>query len=361
MEIINQQQKFTQILTFLSLNENSAMSGPLKMFNNKITHLANLIANGDAINKSWTESNFLKLSGGTMSGALAMGNNKITGLAPATANGNAVDFEIFNKYVPSGFKNHNLNFNFNGRVLYNISQVVSLVEAITLQTANSKYLWTTGRKAMTGDLSMGNNKITNLADPQSDKDDVNLKTLNTHVIKPSDHTNRFAYLMDPKNGLLQWTDLLSDSIALNSIGDLETTSGNYHTYNKKVIYTSIKKNSEGGYKWKLAIQCFPLQKDKEYTLCSEILTTDYQLWHKSVITVDTTTSQGVTAKRWNVHKFTHEYKTSPNHTEFMYYHKVVVVFSKTASSTPYFLHVENALRKWDLIWEFTQLISINIT
>ena len=124
---------------------------------------------------------------------------------------------------------------------------------------------------------------------------------------------------------------------------------------KKVIYASIKKNSEGGYKWKLAIQCFPLQKDKEYTLCSEILTTDYQLWHKSVI------SQRVTAKRWHVNKFTHEYKTSSNHTEFMYYHKVVVVFSKTASSTPYFLHVENTLRMWDLIWEFTQLILINIT
>ena len=41
--------------------------------------------------------------------------------------------------------------------------------------------------------------------------------------------------MDPTNGLSQWTDLLTNSIALNSIGDLETTSGNYHTYNKKVI------------------------------------------------------------------------------------------------------------------------------
>ena len=39
--------------------------------------------------------------------------------------------------------------------------------------------------------------------------------------------------MDPTNGLLQWTDVLTNSIALNSIGDLETTSGNYHTYNKK--------------------------------------------------------------------------------------------------------------------------------
>ena len=115
--------------------------------------------------------------------------------------------------------------------------------------------------------------------------------------------------MDPTNGLLQWTDLLTDSIALNSIGDLETT-GNSHTYNKRVINTSPppkKKNSEGGYKWRLAIQCYPLQKDKEYTLCLEILTTNYQLWLKSVITVDTTTSQGVTVKKWHVNKYSHEY------------------------------------------------------
>ena len=167
--------------------------------------------------------------------------------------------------------------------------------------------------------------------------------MNSYVHKPSDHTNRFAYLINPTNGLLQQTDLLSDSIALNSIGDLNTSSGNYHTYNKKVIYASIRKNLEGGYKWKLAIHCFPLQKDKKYILCLEILTTDYQLCHKSVITVDTTTSQGITVKRWHVNKFSHEYKRSSNQTEFMYYHKVVVVFSKTASSTPYFLHVENTM------------------
>ena len=96
---------------------------------------------------------------------------------------------------------------------------------------------------------MGNNNITSLADPSDATDGVNLRTLNKYNIKPSDHTNRFAYLMDPTNGLLQWTDLLTDSIALNSIGDLEATSGNYHSYNKKAIFASIKKNSEGGYKW----------------------------------------------------------------------------------------------------------------
>ena len=47
-----------------------------------------------------------------------------------------------------------------------------------------------------------------------------------HLITPTDsHT-----FMNPTNGLLQWTDLLSVRIALNSIGDLNTTSGNYHTY-----------------------------------------------------------------------------------------------------------------------------------
>ena len=143
--------------------------------------------------------------------------------------------------------------------------------------------------------------------------------------------------MDPTNGLLQWTDLLTNSIALNSIGDLNATSGNYHTYNKKVIYASIIKNSQGGNKWRLAIQCYPLQKDKEYTLCLEILTTDYQLWHKSVITVDTTTSQGVTVKNWHVNKYLHEYRTSSNQVDYMYYHKLLVTFSKTASSTPLFL------------------------
>ena len=95
---------------------------------------------------------------------------------------------------------------------------------------------------------MVKNKIINLGDTTDATDAINLRILNKHFIKPSDHTNRFAYRMDPTIGLLQWTDLLFDSIALNSIGDLEATSGNYHSYNKKVIFASIKKNSEGGYK-----------------------------------------------------------------------------------------------------------------
>ena len=78
-------------------------------------------------------------------------------------------------------------------------------------------------------------------------------------------------------------------------------------------------------------------------MCLEILTTDYQLWHKSAITVDTTTSQGVTVKNWHVNKYSHECRTSSNQVEYMYHHKLLVTFSKTASSTPYFLHIQDIM------------------
>ena len=234
-----------------------------------------------------------------------------------------------------------------GTLYLKITAQVTHGEALNVTTATAYFVQVHNPYAYTR-FNMTNHKIINLPDPTDATDatdatdGVNLKTLKKHIIKPSDHTNRFAYLMAPTTGLPQWTELLGDSIALTSIGDLNTTSGNYHTYIKTVIYSSIKKELRRSV-WKLAIQCFPLQKDKEYTLCLEILTTDYQLWHKSVITIDKTTSQGVTVKRWHVSKFTHEYKTSSNHREFMYYHKVVVVFIKTTSSTLCFLHVENTI------------------
>ena len=44
-----------------------------------------------------------------------------------------------------------------------------------------------------------------------------------------------------------------------------------------------------------------------------------------------------------MNKYSHEYKTSSNQVEYMYYYKLVVTFSKTASSTPYFLHIQNIM------------------
>ena len=47
-----------------------------------------------------------------------------------------------------------------------------------------------------------------------------------------------------------------------------------------VLFTTIRKDQKGGYAYKLGIQYHPYDKDKDYTLCIEILNADYQLWHK---------------------------------------------------------------------------------
>ena len=52
---------------------------------------------------------------------------------------------------------------------------------------------------------MSDNKITNLADPQSDKDAINKQYLEKSHIKPSHQNNEFKYFITNK---LQWTDLL---------------------------------------------------------------------------------------------------------------------------------------------------------
>ena len=45
-----------------------------------------------------------------------------------------------------------------------------------------------------------------------------------------------------------------------------------------------------------------LAANADYTLCLEILNTDYQLWHKSQITVDKGTSTGLTIGNVGVRK-----------------------------------------------------------
>ena len=158
------------------------MSGNLNMNNNRIYNVAQPNGDNQPATKIWSENKFLDKSSGVMAGLRSMANNKITNLASPTANGDAVDVVFFNKYVPSGRRDNNGNFESGGKLLYNIGQTGWPPEAITLQTANSKYLWITGRKAMTGDLNMENKKITNLADPTNTTDGVNKQYLEkSHV------------------------------------------------------------------------------------------------------------------------------------------------------------------------------------
>ena len=71
----------------------------------------------------------------------------------------------------------------------------------------------------------------------------------------------------------------------------------------------------------------------------EILNTDYQLWHKSQITVDKRTSTGLTIGNVSVSKLSHRYTDGKNQTQFMYYHRTIVNFKKLSSGNKFFIHI----------------------
>ena len=181
---------------------------------------------------------------------------------------------------------------------------------------------------------MENNKIINLGDPSDATDAINKQYLEKSYVKPSHYANEFKYLMTDK---LSWTDLQADSFDITKIDNLMPQDGNYHQYNHKVLYTTIIKDKQGGYSYGMGINCYQLNKDKDYTLCIEILNSDYQLWHKSVATIDKTTSKGVSVAGFTVQKFSHRYTNSGGNTAYMYYIKIIVNFQKTVSGTFYSL------------------------
>ena len=88
----------------------------------------------------------------------------------------------------------------------------------------------------------------------------------------------------------------------------------------------------------MGINFYRLTVNADYTLCLEVLNTDYKLWHKSQISVDTGSSQGLTIGNVSVRKYSLRYLDPKNQPQFIYYHKIIVNFRKTTSS-PYFLHI----------------------
>ena len=194
---------------------------------------------------------------------------------------------------------------------------------------------------MTGDLNTNNHRVKNLNNkPTTGTDGVNKNYVDSVVakshVKPSHFRDQFAFLM---SNAAQWTDEIGNSFIIAKIANLSPSQGNFHTYNHKVIYTTIIKNSQGGYKYKMSLNFFTLALNVDYTLYIEILNTDYKLWHKSKVSVDKTSSQGLTIGNVSVRKFSHRYTDSSKQTQYMYYHQMIINFRKTAQSHPYFLHI----------------------
>ena len=137
-----------------------------------------------------------------------------------------------------------------------------------------------------------------------------------------------------------WTDEIDGGVSfvINRIDDLPPNKGNFHDYNHKVIYMYIMKNSSK-YKYKMGINFYRLPANTDYTLCLEILNTDYNLWRKSQISVDKGTSTGLSIGNVGIRKLSHRYTTPTGKTQTMYYHRIIVNFRKLTFGNKFFLHI----------------------
>ena len=192
------------------------------------------------------------------------------------------------------------------------------------------------------DVNLGGNKIENLGTPTQGNEAATKSYVDNLVqhatVQPSHYNDQFAYLMTSAS---QWTDEIDTrtSFVIKSIGELEPNKGNFHDYNHKVIKMGINKYSQGGYKYKMGINFYRLTANTDYTLCLEILNSEYALWHKSQISVDKGTSTGLTIGNVSIRKLSHRYIQTNGQPQFMYYHRIIVNFRKLSTGNKFFLHI----------------------
>lgn len=147
------------------------MSGNIAMGSNKITGLADGTANGDAVNYGQLDGKLSK-SGGTMSGAIAMGSNKITGLADGENDGDAVNkgqLDAVEAAIPAA---SSVVGTAAGTAAAGTSN--DYARADHVHPHDSAKLDVAGG-TMSGNIAMGNNKVTGLAAPTADGDAANKK------------------------------------------------------------------------------------------------------------------------------------------------------------------------------------------
>ena len=192
------------------------------------------------------------------------------------------------------------------------------------------------------DINLDSHKITNLGNPSSAGDAANKdyvdKVAHLTTVQPSHYNDQFGYLMSSGS---QWSDETNggNGFVIDKIADLAPSSGNFHDYNHKVIYYKINKNSQGGYNYKMGMNFYRLAANTDYTLCIELLNTDYQLWHKSQISVDKGSSTGLSIGNVSIRKLSHRYTDSRGQSQAMYYHRMIINFRKLSSGNRFFLHL----------------------
>ena len=344
---------------FLKLDGTRKMTGNLDMNNKRIYNLPAPNNVGQPTPLGFTDFKYLHVAGtNKMTNNLNMDNKKIINLRPPTSNTDATTKKYVDDSIPDtssfikkdGSVSMTNNLNLGNKKIVGLATPTSNTDAATKKYVDdntgapdlSDYLEKDGTVAMTGNLDVGNNKKINLSKPTQDNDAVNKdyadKLVHHTAVQPSHYNNQFAYLMSSSD---QWTDEIDggNSFNITKIDNLPPSKGNFHDYNHKVLYTTIYKNSQGGYKYKMGINFYRLTANTEYTLCLEILNTDYQLWHKSQISVNKETSTGLSIGNVSVRKLSHRYSDPKGQSQFMYYHRIIVNFRKLSSGNKFFLHI----------------------
>ena len=344
----------TKLDDYVKLDGTVEMNGDFNTDGHKIINLRTPTSNSEPATKSYTDNNFLKLDGTKkMTDNLDMNDKQIDNLDTPTNNGQPtpLGFSDLRYLQVSGTNKMTGRLNMNDKKIINLSQPTAEKDASNKKYVDDKllinnvtlsnYLKKGGSTPLTGNLNLNSTKIINLSTPTSDTDATTKEYVDklNHEgnIQPSHYDDQFSYLMSSGS---QWTDETDggNSFLVKKIDDLPPSKGNFHDYNHKVIFVTINKNSQGGYKYKMGINFYRLTANVDYTLCLEILNTDYQLWHKSQITVDKGSSTGLSIGNVGVRKLSHRYITSTNKVEFMYYHRIIVNFRKLSSGRRFFLH-----------------------
>ena len=343
---------------FLDRDGSRTMIGNLDINNNKIIKVGTPTDNDDATNKKYVDdskvdvSPFLRKDGTVaMTGNLDMSNNRIYNIPAPTGPKQPTPLALTDlKYLHvAGTNKMTNNLNMDNKGIIYLKPPTSDTDAATKKYVDdntgspdlSDYLEKDGTVAMTGNLNVGSNRIINLSKPTQNNDAANKdyvdKLVHHTAVQPSHYNDQFAYLMSSSS---QWTDEIGSvtSFFISKIGDLSPSNGNFHNYNHKVIFVTIKKNSQGGYKYKMGVNFYRLTANNYFPLCLEILNTDYHLWHKSQISVDRGTSTGLNIENVSVKKLSHRYINNAGSVQFMYYHRIIVNFKKLTSGNKFFLH-----------------------
>ena len=344
---------------FFQRDGSQQMTGDVNMNNKKIKNLSSPTANSDAATKKYVDDSkvdgsvFLKLDGTRqMTGDLNMNNKQIFNIPNPTGSKQPIplaygDLAYLHVDGSNMMTNH---MNMNNKKITHLQTPTNNTDAATKKYVDDKskpqdlspFFKKDGSAPMTGNLNINGNKIINLEDPASDNDAVNKKYVDDHLhqsqVQPSHYKDEFAFLMSSPS---QWTDEIDTrtSFIPKKIADLTPNKGNFHDYNHKVLYMNILKNFQGGYKYKMGLNFYRLVGGADYTLCLEILNIDYQLWHKTQISVDDNSSQGLQLGNVSVKKLQHSFIDSLNKTQFMYYHRVIINFKKLTTGNKFFIHI----------------------